>query len=51
MKDTQPDVPIFPRPLENAERTLAAVRFLLSVNVSTIIAIPLGPYPSYVFCT
>ena len=28
--------------------TLEAVLFLLSVNASTIIAIPLGPYPSYV---
>ena len=34
--------------LEAVILTLAAVRFLLSVSVSTMIATPLGPYPSYV---
>ena len=34
---------------DNYERiTLEAVRFLLSVRVLTIIAVPFGPYPSYV---
>ena len=28
--------------------TLVAVRFLLSVSASTMIAVPFGPYPSYV---
>ena len=42
----QPCVPTFPFPFVNAFLTLAAVRFLLSVNASTIIAVPLGPYPS-----
>ena len=43
MKDTHPLVPMLPFPLEKAALTLAAVRFLLSVRVSTIMAIPLGP--------
>ena len=34
--------------LEAVILTLAAVRFLLSVSVSTMMATPLGPYPSYV---
>ena len=40
-----------PLPFVNAFFTLDAVRFLLSVNVSTMIATPLGPYPSYVICS
>ena len=46
MNDTQPGVPILPPPFVKAALTFAAVLFLLSVNVSTIIATPLGPYPS-----
>ena len=40
--------PTLPLPLVNALRTLAAVRFWLSVSASTMMAIPFGPYPSYV---
>ena len=35
-------------PAVNAFLTFAAVRFLLSVKHFTMIAVPLGPYPSYV---
>lgn len=48
IKETHPGVPTLPPPFVKAFLTLEAVRFLLSVNVSTIIAVPLGPYPSYV---
>ena len=43
MKDTHPGVPTFPLPFVKALLTFAAVRFLLSVRVSTMIAIPFGP--------
>ena len=43
IKETHPGVPTFPCPLVNALLTLAAVRLVLSVSASTIIAIPLGP--------
>ena len=43
MKDTQPGVPTFPLPFVNAFFTLEAVRFLLSVSASTMIAVPFGP--------
>ena len=46
IKDTQPGVPTLPFPLEKAFLTLEAVLFLLSVSASTMIATPLGPYPS-----
>ena len=43
MQDTEPGVPMFPFPFVKALLTFPAVRFLLSVSVSTIIATPLGP--------
>ena len=48
MNDTHPGVPTEPFPFVKAFLTLVAVRFLLSVSVSTMIAVPFGPYPSYV---
>ena len=48
INDTQPGVPTLPPPFVNAFLMLDAARFLLSVKASTMIAVPLGPYPSYV---
>ena len=42
INDTQPGVPTLPPPLVNAFLMLEAALFLLSVNASTIIAVPLG---------
>ena len=42
-QDTQPAAPILPPYLSKWWRTLPAVRLRLSVMVSTITAMPLGP--------
>ena len=48
MNDTQPGVPTLPPPFVNALRIFEAARLRLSVSASTMIAVPFGPYPSYV---
>ena len=44
--ETDPVCPRLPPHLVKYDRTLLAVRFMLSVSASTIIAMPLTPYPS-----
>ena len=46
LQDTQPDAPREPPHLSKIWRTSLAVRFRLSVTISTMTATPQGAYPS-----